>query len=227
MHAMSNSPRKVVPRAARQDGDATRQALLDAAGAVFAERGLADATSKEICARAGANIAAVNYHFGSRDQLYEAVLIEAHHHLVKLEELQTVAARDIDPREKMRTILTAIVHRAAGPQAHWGSKVVIRELLSPSAHAPALVHQAIAPKAQVLAAIVAEILQLPPASPGLQRGLFLMMSPCLTLLIAPRGMREKLFPSLHNDLDGLVDDMLRYATAGLAALAAQYRSAQP
>lgn len=218
--------KKTATRASRQDGDATRQALLDVAGQVFAERGFADATSKEICARAGTNIAAVNYHFGSRGALYEAVLVEAHHHLLKLEEMQEIASRDMAPRDKLRVILRGIVLRATGADAHWGARVVIRELMSPTEHAPALVHKAIAPKAMVMLGLVCEIIGLPPATPGLQRALFLLMSPCLALLVAPREMRTRLFPALGDDAEGLVDDMMTYAGAGLDAIAAKY-SASP
>jgi len=52
----------------------TRQRLLEAAGEVFAERGFRDATVQEICRRAEANIAAVNYHFADKEQLYRAVI---------------------------------------------------------------------------------------------------------------------------------------------------------
>src|SRR5262245_12590039 len=57
---------------------ATRQRLLDAAGEVFAEHGYRAATVRDICERAGANVAAVNYHFGDKDRLYEAVVRFAH-----------------------------------------------------------------------------------------------------------------------------------------------------
>ena len=50
-------------RAQRSDGRSTRAVVLEAAGKVFAERGFAEATSKEICERAGTNGAAVNYYF--------------------------------------------------------------------------------------------------------------------------------------------------------------------
>jgi AcrR family transcriptional regulator len=225
MQAMPISPRtQAAARTPRQDGDATRQQLLDVAGQVFAERGFADATSKEICARAKTNMAAVNYHFGSRDQLYEAVLVEAHHHLVTLEAMQEVAAMALAPRDKLRLVLTRIVQRVAAPDAHWGPTVVIRELLSPTPFAPALVNKAIAPKAMVMLGIVGEILRLPPDNPGLQRSLFFMISPCLALLMAPRGIRENVFPALGGDPAGLADDMLDYALAGLDAIGAKYRA---
>jgi len=57
------------PTAARSPSD-TPPALLDAAVAVFAEHGYARATVREIVERAGANIAAVNYHFGDKATLY-------------------------------------------------------------------------------------------------------------------------------------------------------------
>ena len=47
----------------------TRERLLEAAGEVFAERGFREATVRGICKRANANNAAVNYHFGEKEEL--------------------------------------------------------------------------------------------------------------------------------------------------------------
>ena len=57
----------------------TRQRLLESACEVFAEKGFPSATIAEICRRAGANIASVNYHFGSKVKLYHEVLDYAFH----------------------------------------------------------------------------------------------------------------------------------------------------
>lgn len=212
-------------RAPRTDGDATRAQLLDTAGQVFAERGFADATSKEICSRAGANMAAVNYHFGSRDGLYEAVLVEAHHQLMRLEELAAIAGAPGDPRAKLRTVIERIVEQVSSPAAHWGVRVLIRELLTPTAAAPALVNRAIAPKARLMLGLVGEIIGLPVSHPAVQRSVLLVISPCIALLVGPRQVRQTVLPALGQHSAALAEDMARYALAGLDAIAAQYRAA--
>ena len=68
-------------------GQSTREQLLESAGQVFSEKGFDGATGKEICARSGANTAAVVYHFGGMDNLYGAVLQEARNRLAPSEAL--------------------------------------------------------------------------------------------------------------------------------------------
>ena len=55
--------------------ETTQQKLIKAAIKVFAEKGFRDATVRQICKQAGtANINAVNYYFGSKEQLYKKIL---------------------------------------------------------------------------------------------------------------------------------------------------------
>ena len=54
----------------------TRQRVLEAALEVFAERGYDGASVRDVCARAGVNGAAVNYHWGAKDKLWLAVCEE-------------------------------------------------------------------------------------------------------------------------------------------------------
>ncbi|HMB54533.1 MAG TPA: TetR/AcrR family transcriptional regulator [Thermoanaerobaculia bacterium] len=54
-------------------GAHTREALLDAAQELFAERGIASSSLRAITAAAGANLAAVSYHFGSKEGLVRAL----------------------------------------------------------------------------------------------------------------------------------------------------------
>jgi len=55
----------------------TREALLDAAERLFADRGFAGVGVREIVEHAGANIAAISYHFGSKADLYRETVARA------------------------------------------------------------------------------------------------------------------------------------------------------
>ena len=77
----------------------TRYRILDAAEALFVEHGLEATSMRVITARAGVNLAAVNYHFGSKDALIQEVfkrrLVELNRQrLAVLDEVEAQAVRD-------------------------------------------------------------------------------------------------------------------------------------
>jgi AcrR family transcriptional regulator len=55
--------------------DHTRTAILSAAERLYADRGFADVTLRDIVAAADVNLAAVNYHFGSKDELIAELFV--------------------------------------------------------------------------------------------------------------------------------------------------------
>jgi len=58
-------------------GNDTKMALLQAAKKLVGERGYAGATVRELAAASGTNLAAVNYHFGSRERLLNQAILES------------------------------------------------------------------------------------------------------------------------------------------------------
>ena len=214
-------------RTPRPGGQATRQHLLETAGQLFAERGFAEGTTKEIAQRAGTPMASINYHFGSREGLYEAVLIEAHRQIVNLDELLSIAQdSDAGAEDKLRMVLARVVGMSATRNAPWGFRVMVREVLSPSAMLPSLVEKAVRPKAAVMRALIGQVLDLPDSHPAVQRAVAFVVLPAIVLMVAPREGPEKLLPALVQDPQGLQDDLLRYVMGGLQAMAQAHRAAQ-
>jgi AcrR family transcriptional regulator len=211
-------------RATRPDGAATRQHLLDTAGQVFAARGFADATSKEICERAGTPMASVHYHFGSREALYEAALVEAHRQVVGLDELKALTEGVSDPKDKLRAVISHFVGLSVNAAAPWGFMLMLREVLSPSPAIPALIEKAVRPKAALLLGLIGEVLQLNPKEPAVQRALMFTVLPCIAMMIAPKQMQTALLPAVAKDKKALVDDFVRFVLAGLDAIALAHRA---
>jgi AcrR family transcriptional regulator len=92
--------------------DTTHDRLLDAAERLLAERGLAATSVRAVCAEAGANVAAVHYHFGSKDALVEAVLKR------RMGELTTRRLAMLEPLESQaRPPTRAVVEALVRPLA--------------------------------------------------------------------------------------------------------------
>lgn len=209
----------------RQDGQETRQQLLEAAGQVFAEHGYAKATSKEICERARANIAAVNYHFGGKDGLYAAVLEEAHRRLISIETLTAAAQSELDPRAKLQVFIGCVVREISRRDtAAWELRVLSRELLSQSALIERMIVNQVQPKARILAGVVAEIMQLPVEHAAIGRTLVNVVGPCLFLLITQHRLQQRILPGLDLSPEQLTEHMVSYALAGMQAVAREVRS---
>ena len=130
----------------REDSEGqTRLRLLEAAGGVFAEKGFRSATVREICAAAGANVAAVNYHFGDKEQLYSEVLRYSHACALRKHppELNGTAT----PEERLRFFIGSFLRRVFdGGQPAWHEKLMSREMVEPTGALDDLVKQEIQPR---------------------------------------------------------------------------------
>jgi AcrR family transcriptional regulator len=71
---------------ARQNGDGMRSRILDAAERMFAERGYAAATTREIASEAEINKRMLFYYYPTKDALYRAVLERVIANLIAIHE---------------------------------------------------------------------------------------------------------------------------------------------
>jgi AcrR family transcriptional regulator len=92
--------------------DQTRGAIVAAAERLYADRGFGDVTLRDIVADANVNLAAVNYHFGSKDELI-AELFVTRSLALNRERLRELRAAE--ERGGGRADLSAILRALVGP----------------------------------------------------------------------------------------------------------------
>jgi AcrR family transcriptional regulator len=204
--------------------DETRRQLLEAAGAVFAEAGFRDATVREICRRAGANIAAVNYHFGDKETLYAEVLRHAHSRAhEKYPPLLDVPA-DAPPEKKLRAFVLSFLLRIfdKGPTA-WQGKLMSREMIEPTAALDSLIEERMRPMANQLRAIVEEILGCAPNDERARLCGMSVVSQCVFYHHC-RPVVSRLFPKHPPEdaasIERLADHITRFSLAAMKHLPA-------
>ena len=212
-------------RPRRADGEATRWRILEEAGKLIAVSGFAETSSKSIAQKAGVDLASINYHFGSRAGLYQAVLAEAHSRLISMKVLTEVGASGLPARDKLRKVIESMVKSATSRQS-WHTRVLGRELLSPSSHLAVLQTMEVLPKVQVVLTILSEITGLAPDDPALSRCLISVGAPCAMLLVV--GRHATIFSDIvtATPKEILVEHLYHFALGGLEAIARK-RSGHP
>lgn len=85
--------------------DRTKQALIEAAILVFAEKGYEGGSVRDITRRADANQAAINYHFGGKEGLYREVLRATFEALKESNPLDLESIRTLRPEESLRLFI--------------------------------------------------------------------------------------------------------------------------
>lgn len=138
---------------------ATQEKLLLAAGEVFAERGYKDATVREICDRAEANVAAVSYHFGDKAGLYAAVLEYAYKLASQRTPVEAFFAKARTREERLTALVEMMFTRIIDPgRPSWHGVLMAREMVEPTPALDRVVAQAIAPMWERVREIVREFL---------------------------------------------------------------------
>jgi len=190
----------------------TKNRLITAASALFAERGFGATTVRDIAARAGANVAAGNYHYGSKKALYLEVLraqfaeIQAvlRHRRAAPSSEQLARLRRTELEELLRSRTKAMLDLLLGPPPGVHGMLMQREMCDPSEALPVIVEEFITPRMVEMRAIIAHL------EPGLgpaavdrcvfsiigQVVFYRFMMPALLLILClesyPRGFTRQL-----------------------------------
>ncbi len=182
----------------KSDNDvATHHALLAAATALFAEQGYRDTGVRQIAAKAKANIAAVNYHFGGKQALYQAVLRSQAEQ--KFSRYPLLSAEDLKkpPEDKLQAIIHALFQRLFDDStASYAPRLIMRELMDPTDAIDFLVRELVGPQFSQLREVVSEILG-PSPEDTLNRACFSVLGQCLFYKLA-QPLASRFAPELFH-----------------------------
>ena len=209
------------PRSRRKDGSATRRRLVEAAGEVFAERGFRDATVGEICQRAGANQAAISYHFGGKDELYAAAWKAAFDHALDVYPADGDLGPDAGAEARLHALVSSLVHRILdnGRLGHAG-RILTMEMMNPTESIAQVRSEAIAPFHELVRSIVSELLGERATDNTVTFTVMSIIHQCLAL-----GFRAGRFPAFERylelaaaDVDALARHIATFSLGGIEAL---------
>jgi len=203
-----------------QSDSGTKVRLLAAAREHFARRGFKEATVREICAQAGANVAAVNYHFGGKDKLFMAVLMDFLEKAQVKYPVHMGLGPEASPQDRLKAYITSLLYRLMGDGDSVNEKLgqlLSAEFIEPSENFDIVTERYITPHHEVLLGILREIL---PKAEG--RVLHMcaagVVGHCLLFDNAKQLIR-RLYPELALEKLGVefvADFVFRYALAGIA-----------
>lgn len=128
----------------------TKLALLQAAGELFADRGLKGTSTRAIAQKARSNIGCIHYHFGGKESLYWAAIEYVFH--CRITEQSVGLALSEDPtRQEISDVLAKLVRRrlfaACGPDVPaWHSRLLWQYVIDgPRGTRPELVDRVFRP----------------------------------------------------------------------------------
>ena len=123
----------------------TSDRLLATAGEVFAEQGFHRATIRQITDRAGANVAAINYHFRDKAELYAAVLRTCHCAATELG--GPCSFETGKPAEQLRAFIDWFLQRLLHPaRPRWHGVLMAREMAEPTGALASLIEEVTRPQ---------------------------------------------------------------------------------
>jgi AcrR family transcriptional regulator len=199
--------------------DETRRNLIQAAGEIFGQVGYEAATVREISGRAGANVAAVNYHFRDKLGLYTETLKTAVDATFVLAMNARLAL--LPPDEALRLFLVEMFRQIHNPEhPAWYTKVMVHELAQPTAGLVVVVEQVIQPNSQTLCELVNRITGLPALDPRTRLFAHSIMGQVVHYMHS-RPVLRLLWPEwdlTHNAMDEIAEHITRFSLEGMKGM---------
>lgn len=200
----------------------TRESLLDAAESLFSELGIQAASLRQITQHAGANLAAVNYHFGSKDGLVRAVfsrrlrpMNEERHRRLELVDLEAEDAVEQVLRAFLEPLLRLVSEKPEGVRGF--ARLMGRAWSEPSEEVRAIIIEEIRETIDRFMAVFRKIL--PHLSEGELMWRFHFLAGAMGHTVSCSYVLERYSGgTCHTgDPDEILDQLTRFLAAGMRA----------
>ena len=204
-------------------GPSTKQRILEVAAEVYAEKGFRNVRVRDICERAGANVAAVNYHFGDKQSLYNEVLRYAFFSVAGGDSTQLeFGGEGASPQERLRAFVRYLIGQllTEGRSALF-AKLVARELVDPTHALDRVIEEGMRPQVEALISIIRDLLGERADDRFVRRCAGSILAQCIFYyfarpVIQQIPLEEKFGPEL---IDDVTDHVTRFSLAALGQFA--------
>jgi AcrR family transcriptional regulator len=218
----------------KDDPASTQARVLDAASTLFAAKGFRGTTVADICRHAGANIAAVNYYFGSKKKLYREAWRHAHVSMLKAFPPDGAVPAGAAAELRLRGRLRGLLQRAmAGDGREF--RIMSHEMTNPTGLLAQVVQDSLGPLRQAMREILGELLGNRADEQVIQWCQLCVVGPCLQLVRrrhmhrpAPSAMAAEAASASPADgeLEEMVDHFTSFALAGIRDIRRQLEAGQ-
>jgi AcrR family transcriptional regulator len=153
--------------------------ILEAATEIFGKKGFKAATIRCIADAAGANVAAINYHFRDKEGLYGAVLENLFKKGFDKFPATLGLGDNPSPEDRLKAFIRGMFHRLLSIDGWAGlsgpGRLIAREFLEPTPSFEPIIEKYIRPQKKILMEIVEDLLGASPPHP-------IMSSCCLSVI---------------------------------------------
>ncbi len=207
------------PRPTRISGDQTRDKILNAAEALFADQSFDSVSLRDITLRAGVTLALASYHFGSKEALFEAVVARRADMLRRMREERLAALADPGVRAVLDAFIAPLFEMAGSGDPGWRAYLRVLARLGEQDRWVGLLSRHF--DATARAFLDAIQCALPDADRGEAARAFLFVLESMLRAASQHGRLDSLTDgeASARDLGRAYPTLLTFATAGMEAVA--------
>lgn len=203
----------------------TKTELLLAASEIFAEKGYSDTTVAEICEKARANIAAINYHFGDKETLYREAWRESFNQAIKAYPPDGGVKESAPPEARLRGRIVALLGRISDEKTNREFRIVQKELANPTGLIEEVMKKEVEPQRQKMETIIRELLGPQASDAQVNFCIISTISQCIN----PMVVRRKTDPAKDqppgiDDIEMFADHVVTFSLGGIKAILANQQT---